>query len=123
MRDNKNWCMDFTNYEIRKYLIDKIKEITDVRYIVNDEYISADCEKDYECVTFDGIKQEFYVSFTKCQTSLFINNNEIMFIDDEEKKFYTSSDVDDCIVCEGTLNDKSHKQILELMFDFINLFQ
>lgn len=123
MSDNKRWCMDFSNYEIRKYLIKKLKKGTDVLYIVNDEYVSADCEKDYEYITFDGIKQEFYISFIKSQTSIFINNYEIMLIDDIEKKFYTSSDVDDCIVYEGKLNDKSHKQILELILDFINLFQ
>ena len=117
------WCMNFTNDEIRRYLIEEIKEWANVRYIVNDEYVCDDCEEDFEYVIYDGTKQDFYVSFIKSQTSLFVHNNEIMFIDDEEKKYYTSSDVDDCIVYEGTLNDKSHKQILELILKFINLFK
>lgn len=33
MSDNKRWCMDFSNYEIRKYLINKLKKGTDVLYM------------------------------------------------------------------------------------------
>lgn len=50
-------------------------------------------------------------------------NKEIVFIDDEEKKYYTSSDIDECIVYEGKLNDKSHEQIIELILRFVKLFQ
>lgn len=123
MNNEERWCMNFTNDEIKKYLIEQLKQNADVKYIVNDEYVSADCQEDFEYVTFDGTKQEFYVSFLKSQTSIFVDNNEIMFIDDNEKKYYTSSDVDDCIVYEGILNDKSHEQILELIMKFIHLFQ
>ena len=121
MSSIEKWCMDFTNDEIKRFLVGKIKERTDVRYIINDEYVNEDCKEDFEYVTFDGTKQEFYVSFTKSQTSLFFHNQEIVFIDDEEKKYYTSSDVDDCIVYEGRLRGKSHEQILELIFKFIDL--
>ena len=123
MDSNERWCMDFSNDEIKKFLIGKIKERTDVRYIVNDEYVNEDCKEDFEYVIFDGTKQEFYVSFTKSQTSLFFHNQEIMFIDDNEKKYYTSSDVDDCIVYEGRLREKSHEQILELIVELINLLK
>lgn len=123
MNNEERWCMNFTNNEIKTYLIERLKRNADVKYIVNDKYVASDCQEDFECITFDGIKQEFYVSFLKSQTSIFVHNNEIMFIDDNEKKYYTSSDVDDCIVYEGILNNKSHEQILELILKFIQLFQ
>ena len=123
MNNEERWCMNFTNDEIKTYLIEKLKRKADVKYIVNDKYVASDCQEDFEYITFDGIKQEFYVSFLKSQTSIFIDNNEIVFIDDNEKRYYTSSDVDDCIVYEGILNNKSHKQILELILKFVQLFQ
>ena len=121
-KNNENWCMDFSNNEIRRWLIDAMIAVADVKCIVNDKYVSYDCEDDFEYITFDGTRQEFYISLIKSHTSLFIHNEEIMFIDDEEKKYYTISDVESCIVYEGNLIDKTHKQILELILKFIKLF-
>ena len=106
MKDKK-WCMDFSNSEIQKFTIDKLDYNVDCKYIVDD--------------TFDGEKQEFYISFLKCQTSIFFRNSEIMFIDDNEKNNYTISDVYGNIVYEGKLNNLSHEQLLTMFCKFIDL--
>lgn len=121
MKDKK-WCMNFSNSEIQKFIIDKLDYSVDCKYIVDDNYVERDSKKDFEYVTFDGEKQEFYISFLKRQTSIFIYNNEIMFIDDEEKKNYTISDVYGNIVYEGALKKLSHEQILTMLCQLINLF-
>lgn len=90
----------------------------DCKYIVDDNYVTENCKKDFEYITFDGEKQEFYISFLKCQTSIFFRNSEIMFIDDNEKNNYTISDVYGNIVYEGKLNNLSHEQLLTM---FCNL--
>lgn len=118
----KKWCMHFSNDELKRYLIDEMSSNSDVRCIVNDKYVSYDCDIDFEYITFDGMKQEFYVSLYKFQTCIFTNNEEIMFIDDDEKEHYTWSDVESCIVYEGNLAEKTHEQILELIVSFLKLF-
>jgi hypothetical protein len=120
MKDKK-WCMSFSNSEIQKFIIDKLDYNVDCKYIVDDNYVERDSKKDFEYVTFDGEKQEFYISFLKRQTSIFFFNSEIMFIDDNEKKNYTISDVYGNIVYEGKLNDLSHEQLLTKFCTFINL--
>ncbi|MBQ8983541.1 MAG: hypothetical protein IJ079_08115 [Lachnospiraceae bacterium] len=120
---DRELCMNFSNAELKSYLIDKMTPFTDVKCIVNDQYVSYDCNDDFEYITFDGTIQEFYISLHKFQTCIFINNEEIMFIDDEEKKHYTWSDVESCIVYEGNLFGKTHKQILELIMEFLNIFR
>ena len=122
MIDNSSkWSMEFTNDEIKRYLADKTKEWAEVCYLVDDIYVEQDSKDNFDYITFDGTKQNFYISFYGTQTAIFFNNNEIMFIDDDEKKHYTSSDVFDNVVYEGRLNDKSHKQILGLILKFVNL--
>ncbi|MDE5582164.1 MAG: hypothetical protein K2J08_00460 [Ruminococcus sp.] len=115
--------MDFSNNEIRKFLIDKLnKNNINCKYIIDDSYVDYNCEKSFEYITFDGEKQNFFISFLKIQTSLFIYDNEIMFIDDYERKFYTSSDTYGNIVYEGCLKSLSHEQILSIFYKLINLF-
>lgn len=120
MKDKK-WCMDFSNSEIQKFIIDKLDYNVDCKYIVDDNYVTENCKKDFEYITFDGEKQEFYISFLKCQTSIFFRNSEIMFIDDNEKNNYTISDVYGNIVYEGKLNNLSHEQLLTMFCKFIDL--
>lgn len=121
INNSSKWSMEFTNDEIKRYLTDKTKEWAEVCYLVDDIYVEENCKDNFDYITFYGTKQNFYISFYGTQTAIFFNNNEIMFIDDDEKKHYTSSDVFDNVVYEGKLNDKSHKQILELILKFVNL--
>lgn len=48
-------------------------------------------------------------------------NEEFMFIDDQSKENTTSSDTYENVVYEGTLRDKTHKEMLELFREFVVL--
>jgi hypothetical protein len=55
------------------------------------------------------------------QTSLFVLEEEFMFIDDEAKEDIVSSHTYGNVVNEGSLRDKSHKEILELMYQISSI--
>lgn len=121
--DNFNWCLEFSNTEIKKYLIDRLEDDEiHCACIVDDRYVGHNSIEDFECVTFDGERQEFFMNFYGNQVSLFVHNNELMFIDDNDKKHYTISDIQGNIVYEGTLTNLSHKDILNLFYQMIVLF-
>ncbi|URZ02569.1 hypothetical protein CLAUR_025810 [Clostridium felsineum] len=117
-----DWCMKFTNEEILKYFINSFDNNSDVDISIlsDDEEISKDSNKNIETVCLDGEKQELFVDFLKCQTSIFIMDTEIMFIDDKAKKNYTSSDTAYNVVYEGNLRCMTHKEILEMFVEIIN---
>ena len=138
LKDNEH-CMEFSNKEIVEYLIKplipnpKIK----IRILSNDKEMSLDDAVNQnfpiEYVCFDGLLENFHISFYAHQTSIFITdetakpsrsytfNEEFMFIDDISKKKYTSSDTFHNVVYEGSLRTKTHKEILELFCEFILL--
>ena len=59
------------------------------------------------------------MTFYGHQTSIFILDKEIMFIDDKQKVNYTSSDTYHNVVYEGVLRDKTHEEILKLMYNVV----
>ena len=85
INNSSKWSMEFTNDEIKRYLTDKTKEWAEVCYLVDDIYVEENCKDNFDYITFYGTKQNFYISFYGTQTAIFFNNNEIMFIDDDEK--------------------------------------
>lgn len=130
------FCMIFTNEEIRDYLIKPLKGYPDVNFRVltsDSKEISENLEDEISFVCFDGEIENFYIRFDGDQTSIFISdeyiskpnkytfNEEFMFIDDITKQYYTSSDTGGNIVYEGRLRDRSHQEILELFSKFIVL--
>ena len=50
MTGEERWCMNFSNNEIKTYLIDRLIQDVDIKYIVNDKYVSADCQEDFEYI-------------------------------------------------------------------------
>lgn len=114
--------MDFTNKEIIKYLADKVKDWADLRYLADNECVSRYCMDKYEYLIFDGIKEDFFVSFSGMCTELFVNSTRIIFLDDNAKKHYIPHSFYRNIIYGGRLNNKSHKEILELILKFVLLF-
>ena len=114
--------MIFSNDEIRTYFIYELEKckIT-CSCIVGETYVDKYVTEDYDYITFDGEKQDFFISFSQCEVSIFINEDKIMFIDDNEKKFYTIEDTYDNIVYEGSLIDLSHEEILKKLVSIIKL--
>ncbi len=115
-------CMNFSNEQIMKYIIEKVCEEDNIDIILksdDDMIIDATSNEKICTIIFDGIKENFFINFYGGQTSLFFNDEEIMFIDDNIKDLYTSSDTKGNIVYEGELRNKTHEKILKLFVDII----
>ncbi len=114
--------MIFSNDEIRNYFIYELeKSNINCSCIVGDKYVDKDVTDNFDYITFDGEKQDFFISFCQCESSIFINDDKIMFIDDNEKKFYTIEDTYENIVYEGSLINLSHEDILKILASIIKL--
>lgn len=136
MKKSDKFCMLFTNEEIIEYLVKPLN--VESKLIIRmanseDNEIFENIDEKICYVSFDGEKENFHISFYGHQTSIFISdeekaperkftfNMEFMFIDDIEKQYYTSSDTGGNVVYEGSLRDKTHKEILQLFYEFIML--
>lgn len=119
-QSSDNWCLNYSNDEIRAYFISELEK-SDIpcSCIVGDNYVGQDANEPFEYITFDGKKQDFFISFCQCEVSIFFNEEEIMFIDNNEKKYYTIEDTFGNIVYEGNLNNLSHRQILTFFVSII----
>ncbi|MEI4803208.1 hypothetical protein WAZ07_18305 [Bacillus sp. FJAT-51639] len=115
-------CMKFTNEEILRYFVKPLSmnPDVDIRIVSDDEEIPGDLDKTIETVCLDGEREGFFVNFIGCQTSIFILDTEIMFIDDKTKVNYTSSDTAYNVVYEGNLRCMTHKEILDMFVEIIN---
>lgn len=122
-----DYCMDFTNEELKKYLIDVVTENANVNLDIrlfseDDTEIDIDSDRRIESIVFDGKKDDLLILFIKVHTSIFICDFEMMFIDEDSKGTYTSSDVYHNAVYEGKLREMSHEQILTMFAEIILCF-
>jgi hypothetical protein len=118
------YCMDFSNEEIIEYLVKLVQVHDNINIKLSsdsEENISFDTKEPIRYISFDGAEENFYVSFCSNQTAVFILNEEFMFIDDYSKEHHTSSDTYGNVVYEGTLRDKTHKEILELIYELFTI--
>lgn len=115
------YCMNFTNEEIEKYICERINKETTlkIKYLSEEgnEIDNASGIK-IDTIAFDE-KENLSIMFLGCQTSIFIYNEEFMFIDEKSRESYTSSDVYSNVVYEGKLREMSHEQMLEMFTDII----
>lgn len=127
MMDNKynGYCMKFSNKELKDYLISEIerKTMSKVRILSEDaEEIDVDSDEKIDMIVFDGEDENLYISFYGVHTSIFVFDKEIMFIDENSKGIYTSSDVYDNVVYEGKLRKMSHLEMLQMFAELILCF-
>lgn len=115
---NTDWCMNFNNAEIEEALLKKIEGKFNYKLMANDSYVNLGSQERYEFIILDDSK-EFYISLMNFQTSVFIHDIEIMFIDDNAKSTYTISDTYGNVVYEGNLNLLTHIQILDMIYNLI----
>lgn len=120
----KEYCMDFNNEELKRYLIDKVKEGVksnlDIRLISEDgEEVNLNSDIKIETIVFDGKNENLFISFEKIHTSIFFFDYEIMFIDENSKGTYTSSDVYNNVVYEGNMREMTHVQMLQIFAEII----
>lgn len=134
--ENDKFCMSFTNEDIKEYFIKPLSKHSNL----NLRLLSTDGTELFNLlrdkitfVCFDGKRENFYIRFYGYLTAIFISdeeltphrkytfNEEFMFIDDDAKEHIVSSDTHGNVVYEGSLRDKSHKEILALFCDFVKI--
>lgn len=118
------YCMKFSNEELKRYLIDNVKKSVksnlDIRLISEDgEEVNINSDMKIETIVFDGKDENLFINFFGIHTSIFIFDNEIMFIDENSKGTYTSSDVYNNVVYEGTMREMTHAQMLQMFAEII----
>ena len=116
-------CMNFSNDEIKSYLVNRLvnNDKLECRFYIDYEIVPFNCKDNFEIIKIGQGEQEPEIHFYNDSASIFIYNEEFMFIDDDARQYYTISDVYDCIVYEGKLREYSHKQILDLFYKLIRI--
>lgn len=124
MSDNYNeYCMKFSNEELREYLYKQIsKNVLEIKCLSeNGDEIDITSETKIETIAFDKT-ENVAIMFWEYQTSIFVYDEEFMFIDEKSKESYTSSDVYGNVVYEGELRKMSHEQMLQMFADIVLCF-
>lgn len=115
------YCMKFSNEELKKYLYERFcrDDNLKIKCLSEDgEEIDITSTKKIEIITFDE-KENIFIMFLGCQTSIFAYDTEIMFIDEDSKNTYTSSDVYNNVVYEGNMREMTHAQMLQMFAEII----
>ncbi|MGF9916147.1 hypothetical protein ABEX47_01325 [Paenibacillus ehimensis] len=119
------WSMQFSNEELYKYLITKFDGNLDViiRTLSDGEQeVEITSNIPIQFICFDGDNQDLFISFYGNQTSIFVKDEELMFIDESTKDTYTTSDTFQNVVYEGTLRNLTHAEMLTLFAEVITCF-
>jgi hypothetical protein len=116
-------CMAFTEEILETYLFDKIRKYSGIELnysFCEKSKFTGDIIGKLNCVSFDGIKENFVIRFfNSAMISIFLFDEQFMFIDDALKKEVRG--IDGCIVYEGYLRDKTHEQILDIIFELFKI--
>jgi hypothetical protein len=122
---NEQYMLKFTNEEIMKYLIEPAELHEDIQINITTYGKRRGCKKNKDNkdrifgVSFDGKKANLQILFYDHLIAIFVLDEEIMFFDDSIKEFQSESETYHNVVYEGTLRDKSHEEILNLIYDVI----
>ncbi len=121
------YCMKFSSEEISKYMVEYLvdnsmnEELVRVLSEDGDE-IGFNSPEEIGTIVFDGNDENLFISFYGIHTSIFVHDVEIMFIDENSKGTYTSSDVYNNVVYEGKLREMSHEEMLKMFSEIILCF-
>lgn len=118
----KQYMLKFTNVEIENYLIKRAEEHADIQIGVTTygKRRGGKADKDRIFgVSIDGKKAEIQILFYDHLIALFVLDEEIMFFDDNAKELQSESETYHNVVYEGTLRDKTHSEILNLIYEVI----
>lgn len=121
----KDYCMEFTNEELEELFIKAIQrhsEIVIIRRSAEGELINQGSSIPIETISLDGEQEDLFIIFFGMQTLIFVQNTEIMLIDESAKGTYTSSDLYHNVVYEGELRNLTHLEIFEFLIDIIECF-
>lgn len=116
--------MKFSKEELRNIFCRKFDEELQSKIICitgDGSKIDFDSDSRIETIAFDE-NENLAIMFWEYQTSIYVCGKELMFIDDNFKGTYTSSDVFDNVVYEGCMRGMSHRQMLDMFADIILCF-
>ena len=115
---NEEFCMEFSAKEVETELIDKLKSDFNVDMQIDYEgpnnsidYISIEPEKDNLAIRFYGF-----------ETALYVFDEKIMLVDDNQLEKYTFSHTYGNVIYNGKLRILTHAEILSLLLDLIKCF-
>ena len=111
--------MKFSNEELKKnmveYLIKNSWDEKMIRFLSEDgDEIEIDSSKEIGTIVFDGNDENLFINFYGIHTSIFAYNVEMMFIDEDSKGTYTSSDVYNNVVYEKYNYYEPHEFLVEV---------
>lgn len=118
------YCMKFRNEEIKKDFYDKFSKEIQAKIICIAEdgaKINFGSGRKIETIAFDE-KENIAIMFLGYQTSIYVYDKELMFIDEDSKGTYTISDVYENVVYEGKMREMSHEQMLSMFVKIISCF-
>lgn len=123
----EEYCMKFSNQEIKKYMIEYlINNAWDNELIKtlseNGDEIEIDSSEKIGTIVFDGEEENLFIKYYGIHTSIFAYDEEIMFIDENSKETYTSSDIYNNVVYEGKLREMNHEEMLQMFSKIILCF-
>ena len=126
MNEHENSFMEFSNEEIVEFLVKPLRKYPqlDIRLLADDDTeLEETSTEQISFVVLDGDKSDFYLYFYSGCVNLYTpaESRKFMFIDDDRKDMYTSSDTYGNIPYEGTLRGKTHREIFELLLQFIQI--
>ncbi|MDR2929205.1 MAG: hypothetical protein LBV41_13570, partial [Cytophagaceae bacterium] len=115
----------FSNKEIIEYLVNPLKKYPELDihiYSVDEKKLDETSTEKIQVICFEGDDSEFALHFFGRSVALFtpFSVSEIIFVDEHLVIGY--DEAYDNILYEGLLHDKSPKEILELVLQFIVLF-
>ena len=112
----RSYCMKFSNKELFEFFYKELNRNWNFKIKClseEEEEIDFESSKKIETIIF-GENNNIAIMFFEYQTSIFVYEKEIMFIDESTKGVYTSSDVYSNVVYEGKLREMSHEQMLKM---------
>ena len=124
----KEYCMQFSNEELKinmiEYLISRSWNNELIRCLSADgDALEVGSSEKIETIVFDGNAENLFIKFYDIQTSIFVHDTELMFIDEDSKGIYTASDVYNNVVYEGKMREMSHEEILHMFSEIILCFK
>ena len=115
---DEEFCMEFSSEEIETELIGKLRDSFHSDIQVDSEgphntidYISIEPEKDNLAIRFYGF-----------ETALYVLDEKIILVDDNQLKQYTYDYTYGNIVYDGKLRSLTHSRILSLLLDLVKCF-
>lgn len=123
----REYCMKFSNEELKEnmieYLINNSWSSELIRCLSEDgDELDINTSEKIGTIVLDGGGENLFINFNDISTSIFVQDVELMFIDEDSKGIYTLSDVYNNVVYEGNLREMSHEEMLRMFSEIILCF-